>query len=421
MFRRLTLACSTLVICFVLNTSVGAQEAFLRKGTIALSPDDEQTLFLYVPGQTLLYNLGTLKNIRSKTYGRRENYQLATTQDGIRVLVRKSDIRKDVEALEKYHFLVNRRMPFCETVEACNNIWNVFTTVTDEGLNWSTLWPRTAGKFMSSENNDSRSVSVSMGSAWDDGFIPNRRNGLKLEDSGFITVLHRQYPAYELVETTHQELASPCTHERSQKDIVSLLDKVEVYAKASVGVDFDVASGLGKKIPKNFAKSLLSFLGLEANISAEAFVDGNWKKETTRKTTDDIIYGNRDQEWQVKTVEIRRRSDDSPETYRPFANAMIRKVLQCEAGQPIEMKFASYFLTLFPEYEEESPALITINVDTKRIEDLKLPNNPLDKGLVSINTQTSHYKLLDFFIDKSVPKSIANLFIKEINVTEARR
>lgn len=421
MLRILTLVCSALVICLVLNTSVAAQEAFLRKGTIALNPDDEQTLFLYVPGYTLLYNLGTIKGIRSRAFGDRENYQIATTQDGIRVLVRVPDIRKDVEALEDYDFLVNRRMPFCETAEACNNIWGVFTTVTDEGLNWSALWARTAGKFTGSENSDSRSVRVLMGGAWDEGFIPSKRNGLRLEDSGFITVLHRQYPAYQLEETINQELASPCTHEQSQKNIVSLLNKAEAYAKASVGVGLDVAASSRNKISKNLAKALLSFLGLEANISVEAFVDGEWKRETAQKTTDNIIYGDKDQEWQVKFVEIHRRSDSSPETYRPFASAIIRKVLQCSAGQPTEMTFASYFLTLFPEDDSESPAPIRINLDANSIEELKLENEPLDRGLVSINRQTSHHKLLDSFIDRGVPKSIANLFIKEINVTEARR
>ena len=423
MSRKPTLIVFTLLICLFLNASVAAQQAFLRKGTVALDPDDKRTLFLYVPGYTLLYDLGEIERIGSTTFGTREAYQFATTQDGIRVLVRVADVRKkqkDIEALEKYDFLVNRRMPFCETAEACDDVWSDFTTDTDEGRNWVAVWPRVAGKFTALEEKNSRAVSLTIGGDWDSGFIPSKRSRLKLEDSGFITLLNRHYPAYRLIEETNQELASPCTHERYQTNRVSLLNKVEAYAKASVNAQFDAAEGLSKAIPKNFAKALLSFLGLEASISAEAFVDGNWKKEDNEETGRHIIYGDRDQEWQVKTVEIHRRSDDGPKIYRPFGSAVIRKVLKCEAGQPTEMAFASYFLAFFPEENGESPTPIIINLNADRIENLRLTNNPLDRGLVSINTQGSHYKLLDFFVGHNVPKSIANLFIKEINVAEAR-
>ena len=420
-FRTFVVTGITIVIWLVFNVSAIAQEAFLRKGTTALNPDDGRTLFLYIPGYTLLYELGQTKSIRSRRFGNREDYQFAVTQDGIRVLVRAADIRKNVKVLKKYDFLVNRRMPLCETAEACRNIWNDFTTVRDEGLRWSALWPRTAGKFTAKEEGDSRAVSVSIGGTLESGFIPSKRDQMRLEDSGFISLLNRQYPRYSFTETTNQELASPCTHERSTRKVVSLLEKVETYAKASANAKFDVAEGLSKSIPKNFARAVLSFLGLEANISAEAFVDGKWKKETNKETKDSITYGNKDEEWQVNVVEISRRSDEGSMTYQPFGSAMIRKVLNCQSGQPTEMTFTSYFLVLFPEREGETLTFETINVNAETIKNLKLANNRLDKGLVSINTQTSHYLLLDFLMSYNVPKSIANFFIKEINVAEPRR
>ena len=422
MFQKSILFGIMVTIWFVLSVPTVAQEAFLTKGTIALNPDDMQTLFLYVPGYSLLYELGSTKNIGSKRFGDRQNYQFATTQDGIRVLVRTRDIQKNVRLLYEYDFLVNRRMPLCDTADICKDIWSKFTTVRDDGPTWRALWPQVAGNFMAEEKGDSRKVSVSIGALRNiKGFIPSKRNRLRLEDSGFISILNRKYPSYRFKETTNRELASPCTHERSQTKGVLLLNKIEAYAKATANATFDVARSLRKSIPKNFARAVLSFLGLEANISAEAFVDGKWKKETSKEAKHHITYGNKDQAWQVKTIEISRRSDQEPETYRPYGSAIIRKVLKCESAQPAEMTFVSFFLALFPEEDGESLTHETIRMNAKTITDLKLTNNPLDKGLVSINTQTSHYVLLDYFMSHNVPKSIANLFIKEINVAESRR
>ena len=421
MFRKSALTGISILFCLVLTVSVSAQEAFLTKGTIALNPDDEQTLFLYIPGYTLLYDLGLTKSIGSKRFGNKQDYQLATTQDGIRVLVRKRDIRDDVKVLSRYDFLVNRRMPLCETAEACRYIWNDFTTVHDDGPTWRALWPRVAGTFTADENNDSRAVSVSIGGTLERGFIPSKRNRMRLEDSGFISVLNRQYPSYRFSERTVDELSSPCTHERSTTNGVRLLKKVEAYAKAAVSASYGVAGFVGGSIPKTFARAVLSFLGLEASISAEAFVDGQWKKETSTETNNELIYGDKDEEWEVKVVDISRRSDEKPETYRPFGSAIVRKISKCRSAQPTEMTFASYFLALLPEEDGESGEHIVVNVDDGTISGLNLPNNPLDKGLVSINTQTSHYVLLDHFMSYDVPKSIGNLFIKEINVAEGRR
>ena len=300
-------------------TSANAQDAFLRKGTTALNPEDRQTLFLYIPGYTLLYDLGKIKTIGSKKFGTREEYQFATTQDGIPVLVRKPDIREDVNTIRsKYDFLVNRRLPLCETEDACRNIWNKFTNVQDEGSDWVALWPRTAGVFVKSANNMTKAVSVSIGGAWENGFIPAERDRLKLEDVGFISLLDRKYPLYRFDETNSRELASPCGHERSATEGVSLLNEVEAYAKASVTAKIDAAESIAKAIPENFASVLLSFLGLEASISAEAFVDGRWKKETIQETTNHIVYGDRNEQWLVKTVNIQRRSDTDQDVYQPF-------------------------------------------------------------------------------------------------------
>ena len=416
MFRISTLVRFTLVIGFILNSSAVAQEAFLRKGTVALNPNDEQTLFLYVPGYTLLYNLGERRPIRSRTFRRQETYRLATTQDGIRVLVREADIRTDVEVLENYHFLVNRRMPLCDTMDDCNDIWRRFSTVGDDGENWIAMWPRVAGRFEAFSDSDNKElcavpmgdslkVFASIGGSEENGFIPTKaKNNLRLENSGFITLLKCQHPVYFFREKIIEDLTSTCAQERSRRTIGSLWNGIQNYRRDSTFVEFGV---------------FLSFLGLGARVEKfEEFRQGN---NDERITEISINYGKADEEWQVKVVEIDRRSDDNPEGYLPFGKIVVRKVFKCQAGQPTEMTFASFFVDVLPMNEEEEPIDFTIRLNEDTITDLKLPNDNLDGGLVSINKQFEHYKLLDFFLREGVPKSIANFFIKEINVARPRQ
>ena len=412
MFHVSTLAGFTLVIGLILNASAVAQEAFLKKGTVALNPNDERTLFLYIPGYTLLYDLGKRRTIRSRTRGDQEKYRFATTQDGIRVLVREADIRTNVEVLENYHFLVNRRMPLCDTMDDCNDIWNHFSNVGDDGENWSAMWARVAGKFMAfseSENSELCAVPdggplevfVSIGGSEDKGFIPRTRNRLKLEEAGFITLLNCQYPTYFFEESRIKELDSPCTQEHSQKKIASLWRGIQNSKRGSLFTEFG---------------AYLSFLGLGARVEAFRELSRGQNDETIEESS--IVYGKLNEEWQVKFVEIFRRLDDNTGEYSSIGKTVVRKVFQCEAGRPTEMKFASFFVDIFPKNEER---YLEINLNESVIAGLKLKNNKLDGGLVSINRQDHHYKLLDYFLKKGVPKSIANLFIKEINVAEPRQ
>ena len=416
------LTCAVVSLAVSIQITANSQEAFLKKGTTALNPEDGQTLFLYIPGYTLLYDLGEVKDIGSQAFGTREKYQLATTQDGVQVLVRKPDIRTDVEKINnQYDFLVNRRMPLCELEDICRNIWNDFSSASDEGVKWSALWPRTAGIFLEQEDKGIREVSVSIGGAWEEGYIPTKKDRLRLEDAGFISLLNRKYPLFQFTEKNIDELSSPCGSEQSTRNERTLLREIETYAKASLNTKIGVDESILGAIPRQFVSSVLSFLGLEANVSVDAFISGNWKEESTQEKGTNIVYGDRNQQWLVKTIDIKRRSDGEDDVYHPFGSAMIRKVLECEAGQPTEMTFASFLLTLVPESTETVPTPAIINMNTEIISQLELLNRSLDKGLVSINTQTSHNKLVDFFLRKNIPKSIANLFIKEINVAEARR
>ena len=440
MFHVSTLARFTLVIGFILNTPAVAQEAFLNQGTTALNPNNKQTLFLYVPGHTLLYHLGEIEEIRRKRDKKKEKYQHAKTQDGIDVLLRKADIREDISVLIKNsHFLVHRRMPFCHTRDTCSTIcdhtWRHFSTDRDEGKNWEAIW-RATGRFEAFADSKNRGlcafldddspkvpislkVRASFNSKENEGCIPRKfiwktRNGeigneLKLEEAGFITLLNcHQYPAYSFEENAVADLTSPCNKKRSQKTIKSLWKAIENYTTSSIDAELGIHVELGK---------LLSFLGFGAGVKAKfeeikKIGQGNNDEEMEIISTD---YGKVDEEWQVKFVEIRRPPYDNSENSL-FSKAIVKKVFKCQAGGPTEMTFASFFVPM----DEGNP--ITINLDKKIIEEeLSLPSGNVNGGLVSINNQSHHYKLLDYLLEKRIPKGVANFFIKEINVAKARR
>ena len=407
-----------MVICIAINTYViaNAQEAFLKRGTIALNPEDRRTLFLYIPGYTLLYDLGETTTIRSRSFGTKKEYQYATTQDGIQVLVRKQDIGKDVEILKKYNFLVNRRMPLCETETDCGNIWNNFPDDIDETSTWSALW-RSAGNFLRREREEdlTREVKVSVGAVEQEGFIPTKRHGIRLEDVGFISLLDQKYPLYRFQEKSIDELNSDCGQESIRRE--SLFKRIEVSAKASATVGIGINENTSKTSLKRYVGSVLSFLGLRAvNISAETVVEGETRKEINDDVT--ITYGNKDQQWLIKTVNIEKRSDMDGDSYQPFGTVMIKKVFKCEAGHPTEIMLVSFLSTFASETPENIQSIININ--PSRIKELELKkghdHHKGYKGLVSANSSESHSKLIDFFLGKDISKSVANLFIKEINV-----
>lgn len=327
----------------------------------------------------------------------------------------------DVDTLKNYDFLVNRRMPLCEKKDGCNAIWNSFSFKSDEGADWSALWPRTAGRIIN-ESTNVYEVKVSVGGSWDVGFLPKKLRGLPIEDYGFISRLDKKYPLYKFSEEDIKELNSPCGDAKTTSSGTSTLEKVEKYAKISANGKLDIAAGLKKAVPPLFAKRILDFLGLSASISAEAFIDGRWKTETTTSTTDTLTYGRIDEAWEVKSVWVERRTGDpaAVNPYQPYGTLLLRKVFSCDGGQPTEMTFASFMLAEFGSDEAPAPIPESVSLKDVTVKDIGVPNRPLDRGLVSVNTQTEHAKLVDFFLNKNIPKSIANFFIKEINVAGSR-
>jgi len=61
------------------------------------------------------------------------------------------------------------------------------------------------------------------------------------------------------------------------------------------------------------------------------------------------------------------------------------------------MTLVFFLFTVYPEDKNGIITYKTINMDANTTKEIGLKNDGLDKGLVSINTQDSHYKLIDFF------------------------
>ena len=387
MFDVSILARITLVIGFILNTPAAAQDGskrgFLDQGTTALNPvrgpDGEWKLFLYVPGYTLLYELdeaGKHENIGSGLRPKepKKKYRHAITQDGIRVLVRDKDIKEGINDFGTDHFVVHRPMPLCKTEDSCG--WEDFSESRD------TL-SRVHGKFeafVGRDNGNSCTIpegrlkvhNISVDKDLKEGFIPRRGEiGLKLDESGYITLLCHEYPDYSFNENLLEHKNSPCDYEHVET------------------------------------------------------------KELHNGRTEKITHGRKDEDLRVKSVEIGWRPYSSSEGYFPYGRMEVKKVRRCQGSDAKEMIHASFTMEIFPIFDweffpmnDKIPESHIIYLDKQWIKKYSPLSGRSDGGggLVSINSNNSydHFKLLDSLLKEyKVPKSIANFIIKEINVAKS--
>ena len=208
-----------------------------------------------------------------------------------------------------------------------------------------------------------------------------------------------QYPAYYFEESTDKDFTNPCDEDEGNES------RLEARKK------FEKNSELTKSKIKSF------FLNLDLAESKE-YRRGNDYKGGMKNPTKDKGQQFR-VEW-IKNIEIKWRpsGNSKGKEYVPFGQIIVRKVLQCDKkSQSKKMTDAAFGVEFFPMNDELRDPII---VDRGMIKDLDLGDDQ-DWGLVSINDQINHSKLLDFFLKKEIPKSVANFLIKEINVAEPRR
>ncbi len=401
--------------------STAAPVAFLKKGTFAINPDNNRDIFLYIPGKTLLYQIQDKKEkIGSIAFPDRQRFYLnAITQDGINVLVWEDEVERNIEDnLSRFDFYVNRRLPLCLTDSSCEEIWTKFNRISDEGDGWLAIWPGAGGKFAEQAGRIQK-VKIDAG-GWMEGAIPAKKNNFSIEDYGYITNIRRAHPLYNFREIDLQELSTVCGQQRKTINRKEIFSSIETYGKMSANISIDPASAAIKIIPKKYVKLLLNSLGLEASISAEAFLEGNWKSENKNTEESQIIYGNQNECWKIKDVYIEKRTISELGTdsdYAPFGRILIKKMFTCQAGEKSRLKYASFLLSFYNaegSLVEDSSIFIAVDQDTAK-QEFNFKSEPLHRALVSIDYKMEHFAVLDYFLQKGIPKSIGNFYIKEIN------
>jgi len=422
----LSVGYAILFFLFVVPLANAGPDAFLKKGTFAINPSNNRDIFLYVPGKTLLYQVQNKKEkIGSIAFPDRQRFYLnAITQDGINVLVWEEEVEMDIEDnLSRFDFYVNRRLPLCLTESSCEEIWSKFNRISDEGDGWIAIWPGAGGKF-AEQTGRIQKVEIDAG-GWMEGAIPAKRNNFSIEDYGYITNLRRSHPLYKFKEINIQELSTVCGQQKTTINRKEILSRIEVFGKMSANISIDPASAATKIIPKKYVKLLLNSLGLEASIGAEAFLEGNWKNENENIEESQLIYGNQNECWEVKDVYIEKRTISEIGTdsdYVPFGHILIKRVFDCQAGDKSRLNYVSFLLSFYDTkgaIVEDSFIPLALDQNTVK-QEFNFESEPLPKALLSIANKMEHFAVLDYFLQKGIPKSIGNFYIKEINRSRSK-
>lgn len=398
---------------------VGAYDGYLKEGTFALNPEDKRQIFLYIPGMTPIYSISSedvLVGTAPFSGKPKKPYRLVRTQDGIHALILKDSIRFTNSALAEFDFVINRRTPFCRDLEALADIWNKFSKL-DEGRGWFALYARNAGKVLQVQD-DKYKVRMAFAPALgpEEGYIPRYKNGRDIEELGYLTLLRDFLPDYQFTDMLHDELSTACSEQSITRDREKLFTEIQGYLQTKAGVSIDPTSLLAGRL----AKKIIKYLGLDASITVEAFLKGEFKKTDETETISTITYGAEGESWLVKSVEINQKSilgADSDKPYKTIGSMLVKKVYTCKGAQLASLDYIS--ILLVPIEDPEDTQQIVLTPDT--IKTLNLPQDDRFASLVSLDNQFHYFKLLDYLvINEDVPKAIANYLIKEINLSSAR-
>jgi hypothetical protein len=409
----------TIVVSLTSLSLAGAYDGYLREGTFALNPDDKRQIFLYVPGMTPIYSIDeedVLVGTAPFSDRQKRAYRLVATHDGIQALILKASIRFTNSALADFDFVINRRIPFCRELEAFPDIWNKFSQL-DEGPGWFALYARNAGKVLEvSEDKYKVRMAFAPALGAQEGYIPKERDGRSIEELGYLTFLNTMSADYQFKEAFQHELSTACNERNITMDSEKLFTEIQGYLQTKVGVSIDPTSFLAGKL----ASKVIKYLGLDASISLEAFLKGEFKRTDETETLSTITYGAEGESWVVNSVQIDKKTApgiDDATPYRNIGSMLIKKVYTCKGAQLASLDYIS--ILLIPARDLENTQEIVLTPQT--IKNLGLPRDDRFPSLVSLNNQFHYFKLLDYLvIDEGLPKGIANYLIKEINLSAAR-
>jgi len=412
--------CSVMILVSLFSLStVCAYDGYLRQGTFALNPQDKRQIFLYVPGMTPVYSMGeedVLVGTAPFSDRPKRAYRLVATQDGIQALILKDSIRFTNSALADFDFVINRRIPFCRELEAFPDIWNKFSQL-DEGHGWFALYARNAGKVLEvSEDKYKVRMAFAPALGLQEGYLPKKRDGRSIEELGYLTFLDTMSEDYRFKDAFQHQLSTTCSERSITRDSEKLFTEIQGYLQAKVGVSIDPTSFLAGKL----ASKVIKYLGLDASISLEAFLKGEFKRTAETETVRTITYGAEGESWVVTSAEIEKKTEsgiDDATPYRNIGTMLIKKVYACKGAQRASLDYVS--ILLIPARDLENTQEIVLTPQT--IKNLDLPRDDRFASLVSLNNQFHYFKLLDYLvIEEGLPKGIAIYVIKEVNLSAAR-
>ncbi len=432
MTRNPARVASVLLLAAVAGTSIAIASAkepsgYTMIGLGLLDPEDPNKIIGYTPGLTLLYDLSEQPvHIRKRNDPtKRRPYRRATTQNGLDVLVldEGGTISRSVDALDKYNFLVNRPLPACYRRSKCSGIWLDFDRGKRGGPGWYTVYARQAGKFAEvgpDPDTDTWEVSIHDNiDGWVPRFIPAKKDDRSVEDLGYITRHKRLHPLFRFSEMEGSQLNTSCNQQVEERQIDKLL--VELRAFAKLGAEASVQP----TIPLPFAKTILRFLGVDAEVKAEASAEGEvtFDRQTTTETA--IMYGAANESWETKSIRIERvREGDSAAEplYRHYGNMLVRKVYHCEGNTKDYMLNANFTIFLggidvAVDFEDPLPP---INFNAHVVKQIGLRADPQFPAMISLDGQEDYDRLMAFLlVERGLPRSVAHFIMKEINLSNS--
>ena len=416
-------------LCGTADSVLGSPPAaYTTIGLGGLNPASRTDIVAYVPGLTLLYELGQQSvNVRKRNDPTvRRPYRAAVTQDGITLLLLDdtNTIERRVSKLARFEFLVNRPLPVCMRPDGCAalNLWNRFDAGKSFGIGWYTVWPRQGGKFIAeSPDPDEPFWEVEFLDnldGWVRRVIPSKKEHRSVEDLGYITRLDRPHPLFRFEEVAGKRLTTQCTETVRKLSRDDLIAELRVFGKLGAEI------AAQPNIPIPFGNKLLKFLGVDAEIKAEASIEGSATFTMKRESETEIRYGAVGQSWVTKSVRFERVREDrsliSPE-YEHYGNILIKKIYACEGDVRTYMRNVN--ITIFlgdmnaaVDFEDPLPAL---NINHQVVENIiGLQPNPEYPALVSLKGQKDYNKIMSYLLlEKGLPRSIAAFIIKEINLS----
>lgn len=403
-----------------------APEGYTNIGLAAPDPEDKTKIITYVPGLTLLYEIGqhpVMIRRRSNALESRP-YRPALTQNGISVLIldEGGSLQTDVKNLHKFDFLVNRAVPVCAWLDKCValDLWKLFDAGLRGGPSWSTVWARQGGRFLSRQPDDLfwKVEFLDNLEGWVTRYVPAKRGPRSIEDLGYITDLRRPHPLLRFSEARGKYLNTQCNEAIRELRVDDVLTELNAFAELSVSVSAE------PQIPLPFAKQLLKFIGVEATVKAEVVASGEVTFKTRKETAVTLSYGADGQSWTTKSVLIERAGETGAAlTYKQYGNMLIKKVYHCEGNTTVNMtnaNFTIYLGNVGVPIDFDNP-LTPLNLHRDSIASLT-GLQPSDRfaSLTSIRGQEDYDKLMSYLIMKEgLPRGVAAFIVKEINLSPA--